>query len=72
MWWRRRPTRGSEWAVGRAPARGGIRKLAPLSIVALVACTALVGWFVPLLGLSLLAFLLIDVCFAALQRRATT
>ncbi|XGU19274.1 PepSY domain-containing protein [Rhodococcus sp. 3Y1] len=27
MWWRRRPTRGSDWAVGRVPARGGIRNL---------------------------------------------
>jgi uncharacterized iron-regulated membrane protein len=72
MWWRRRPTRGSDWAVGRAPARGGIRNLSPLSIVALVAVTALVGWFVPLLGISLLAFLLIDVCIAAFKRRATT
>lgn len=56
----------------RAPARGGIRNLSPLSIVALVAVTALVGWFVPLLGISLLAFLLIDVCIAAFKRRATT
>lgn len=72
MWWRRRPTRGSDWAVGRVPARGGIRNLSPISLVALVAITALVGWFVPLLGISLLAFLLIDVCIAAFKRRATT
>ena len=72
MWWRRRPIRGSEWAVGRAPTRGGIRKLAPISVVALIACTALIGWLVPLLGLSLIAFLLIDLSVAALRRRATT
>ncbi len=67
------PTRGSDWAVGRVPARGGIRNLSPpVGLVALVAITALVGWFVPLLGISLLAFLLIDLCIAAFKRRATT
>ncbi|MDI9917901.1 PepSY domain-containing protein, partial [Rhodococcus sp. IEGM 1379] len=71
MWWRRRPTRGSDWAVGNAPARGGIHSLSPISIVALTAFTALIGWFVPLLGISLLAFLLIDTSVAAFKRRAT-
>ncbi|NMM84558.1 peptidase [Rhodococcus sp. SRB_17] len=71
MWWRRRPTRGSDWAVGSAPARGGICNLSPISIVALTALTALIGWFVPLLGISLLAFLLIDTSVAAFKRRAT-
>ena len=72
LWWRRRPTRGSDWAMGRAPTRGGIRNLSPISVAAMIAVTALVGWFVPLLGISLIAFLLIDLSAAALRRRATT
>ena len=61
MWWQRRPTRGSAMAVGRAPMRGGIRQVSPVLAVALVAVTALVGWFLPVLGWSLLAFLVLDV-----------
>jgi uncharacterized iron-regulated membrane protein len=72
LWWRRRPTRGSDWAMGRTPTRGGIRNLSPISVAAMIAVTALVGWFVPLLGISLIAFLLIDLSAAALRRRATT
>jgi len=34
-----------------------------------VAATVVVGWFVPLLGLSLLAFLVVDVVVGLLQRR---
>ena len=29
MWWLRRPTRGSQWALGRPPLRGGIQADAP-------------------------------------------
>lgn len=41
-------------------------------LLPLAAATALVGWFVPLLGISLLVFLAADVAlgFAASRRRA--
>ncbi|MFF8605034.1 PepSY-associated TM helix domain-containing protein [Streptomyces sp. NPDC015346] len=52
MWWLRRP--------GRPVARGAWRKVPPTMLLPLLAVTALVGWFVPMLGLSLLAFLAVD------------
>ncbi|MGW4479420.1 PepSY-associated TM helix domain-containing protein [Rhodococcus triatomae] len=67
MWWRRRPTRGSDWAAGRPPLRGALRQVHPVAAVAVVAAAVAVGWFVPLLGWTLLGFLVID---ALLGRRA--
>ncbi|MFV8244128.1 PepSY-associated TM helix domain-containing protein [Mycolicibacterium peregrinum] len=64
MWWQRRPTRGSAWAVGRAPLRGTLRQLPPWAGVAVVAIVVGIGWALPLFGLSLLAFLLVDVAVA--------
>lgn len=58
MWWQRRPRGGT---VGRTPQPGGWRRVPPLGLVALGVSAAVVGWFVPLLGASLVAFLMIDV-----------
>lgn len=69
MWWQRRPTRGSRWAVGRPPVRGGMRRLSPLAIGVVAVAAVAVGWFLPLLGLSLLGFLVVDVVVGALKRR---
>ena len=75
MWWQRRPTRGSAWAVGRPPMRGTLRTLSPATVVALTVATIAVGWFLPLFGLSLLAFLIVDVAVAATKhphKKSTT
>ncbi|MGV0597536.1 PepSY-associated TM helix domain-containing protein [Mycolicibacterium porcinum] len=64
MWWQRRPTRGSVWAVGRAPLRGALGQLPPWGSVAVIVVTAVIGWALPLFGLSLVAFLLVDVALA--------
>lgn len=69
MWWRRRPTRGSQWAVGRTPPRGGARKMSVPALIAMAAVTLAVGWFVPLLGISLVAFVLVDVALGFYKRR---
>jgi uncharacterized iron-regulated membrane protein len=69
MWWRRRPTRGSAWAAGRPPLRGALRQVHPAQAVGVLVAAALVGWFVPLLGLSLIAFLLVD-ALVGLRARA--
>ncbi|MCX5378699.1 PepSY domain-containing protein [Streptomyces sp. NBC_00091] len=72
MWWMRRPTKESRLSVGRAQPRGAWRRL-PVTVLLPFACvTAVVGWFVPLLGISLAAFLVIDLAagFVAGRRRA--
>jgi uncharacterized iron-regulated membrane protein len=66
MWWRRRPTRGGR-PVGNPPRRGALRKTPRLAAVALVCAGAVIGWFVPLLGLSLLGFVLVDAAVGVLQ-----
>ncbi|WP_346425971.1 PepSY-associated TM helix domain-containing protein [Williamsia sp. 1135] len=62
MWWKRRPTRHREGvALARPPRRGALRKTHPAIAVAIVAAAVLVGWFIPLLGISLLTFILVDI-----------
>ncbi|MGV9799022.1 PepSY-associated TM helix domain-containing protein [Mycobacterium sp. NPDC003449] len=70
MWWQRRPTRGSSWALGRPPLRGAIRRLPPRAIAAVVAVAVVIGWCLPLFGLSLLAFLIVDAVVALRKRDA--
>lgn len=72
MWWLRRPTKERRLSVGRAQPRGAWRRLPVAVLLPLAAVTALVGWFVPLLGISLVAFLVLDVLigFVAGRRRA--
>ncbi|MFE5704936.1 PepSY-associated TM helix domain-containing protein [Rhodococcus koreensis] len=67
LWWRRRPTRGTR-RIGRPPVRGAWRRIHPATAGGVLAAAVLVGWFVPLLGLSLLAFLLVDLAVGALGR----
>lgn len=69
MWWQRRPTRGSHWAVGRAPVRGGFRRLPRPAMAAVVATAVAVGWFLPLLGLTLAVFVVVDLGIGAVKRR---
>jgi len=58
MWWTRRPTKGG--APSPLAPRGQFRKLSqPVGFVVVIAAVA-IGWFVPLFGISLLAFLLVD------------
>nr|WP_232016815.1 PepSY domain-containing protein [Gordonia insulae] len=73
MWWQRRPRRGGA-PVGSPPRRGGLRQLPIPAIVGVLVVAVAVGWFIPLLGLSLAAFVLVDVLIGAgkaLQRRQT-
>ncbi|MFD9482340.1 PepSY-associated TM helix domain-containing protein [Streptomyces nojiriensis] len=61
MWWLRRPTKDRKLSVGRAQPRGAWRKLPVTVLLPLAAVTAVIGWFVPLLGISLVVFLAVDV-----------
>ncbi|GAA4187934.1 PepSY-associated TM helix domain-containing protein [Streptosporangium oxazolinicum] len=60
MWWLRRPTRG----FGTPYERGGLRRLPLAVVLPLAAVVIAVGVFLPLLGISLLAFLVVDVVLA--------
>jgi uncharacterized iron-regulated membrane protein len=72
MWWQRRPTRADRRrAVGDPPARGTWRNLPRGPLAAGVLVVAALGWAIPLLGVTLLAFLVIDVLTGlAVRRRA--
>ncbi|MGW7104466.1 PepSY-associated TM helix domain-containing protein [Streptomyces sp. NPDC054883] len=72
MWWLRRPTKERRLSAGRPQPRGAWRKLPVTLLLPLAAVTAVVGWFVPMLGISLPAFLAVDVLlgFAARRRAA--
>ncbi|GAA1479848.1 PepSY domain-containing protein [Gordonia sinesedis] len=64
MWWRRRPssarTAASRRKLPAAPPAGALARLRPVEAVALVVVVAGLGMVVPLLGIPLAAFLLID------------
>ena len=72
MWWKRRPTRGG--ALPTMPRPGSLLRLAQArpfmtagaAIVVVVLCVA-----VPLLGISLAAFVLLDVAIALIRRART-
>lgn len=61
MWWQRRPTRGHRLRMGRPVRRGAWRSLPPVATGVLVVGAVAVGWALPVLGASLLAFLVLDV-----------
>ncbi|MDX2923342.1 PepSY domain-containing protein [Streptomyces coelicolor] len=70
MWWQRRPTRGDRRApVGRAPARGTWRQLPWPALAVAAPLIIAVGWAFPLLGWSLLAFLVLDALLGLIHRR---
>ncbi|MFB9466767.1 PepSY-associated TM helix domain-containing protein [Streptomyces cinereospinus] len=65
MWWQR--GRGS--AFGRPVPRGGWAQVPPRLLVPLLAVVAVIGYFVPLLGLPLAAFVVVDVVLGEIAHR---
>ncbi|MDQ4111025.1 MAG: PepSY domain-containing protein [Actinomycetota bacterium] len=70
MWWLRRPRGAGGLRFGRPVPRGVWRRLPWPALVALVVVTGVVGWFVPMLGISLVAFLVVDAALGAVRRRS--
>ncbi|NUK06107.1 PepSY domain-containing protein [Streptomyces lunaelactis] len=68
MWWLRRPTKERKLSAGRPMPRGAWRKVPLPALLPLAAVTALAGWFVPMLGISLLVFLAVDLTLGAVAR----
>ncbi|MCB5169296.1 PepSY domain-containing protein [Streptomyces bambusae] len=69
MWWLRRPTKARGLSFGRPQPRGAWRRLPVTALLPLAAATAVVGWFVPLLGISLAVFLVLDAVLGLIARR---
>lgn len=69
MWWKRRPTRGSAWALGRPAPRGAFLRGHWAGILAAITVMVALGLLLPLLGWSLLAFIILDTAIGAAKRR---
>lgn len=54
---------------GRPIPRGAWQQVPPLLLVALMAGVAVVGYFVPLLGIPLAAFIAVDVILGEIDHR---
>jgi len=67
MWWLRRPVRG-ETRFGRQPVRGAWRRVPGRVLAPVLVGAAVVGYFLPVLGVSLLGFLLLDVVLGLRNR----
>lgn len=68
MWWKRRPTR-SDALVGRPPARGALRGAPWWGIGAVGLAALAIGVWLPLIGVTLAAFVVIDVAIGAVRAR---
>jgi uncharacterized iron-regulated membrane protein len=71
MWWQRRPTRAGRRVPVGCPlgVRGAWQQLPAWGIVAGVPLVLAVGWALPVFGVTLLAFLAIDLIAGAVQGR---
>ncbi|WP_327699276.1 PepSY-associated TM helix domain-containing protein [Streptomyces sp. NBC_00459] len=65
MWWQR----GRASAFGRPIPRGAWQQVPPLLLVTLMAGVAVVGYYVPLLGIPLAAFIAVDVVLGEIDHR---
>jgi uncharacterized iron-regulated membrane protein len=65
MWWQR----GRGTAFGRPVPRGAWQQVPPQILVPAVAVIAVVGYFVPLLGIPLAAFIVVDVVLGEIAHR---
>ncbi|OIJ28900.1 peptidase [Nocardioides luteus] len=69
MWWLRRPRGARGLRFGRPVPRGAWRLLPWPVMVAVVVVTVVVGWFVPMLGVTLVGFLVVDAAIGAVRGR---
>jgi uncharacterized iron-regulated membrane protein len=72
MWWQRRPTRTGRRAIAGAPpvGRGAWRQLPNWGIIAGVPVVLAVAWVLPLFGVPLLGFLVVDLVLGLLRGRS--
>lgn len=68
MWWHRRPAKAPASRFGKPAQRGALRRLGPAAPAIVGTTTIAVSYLVPLLGVSLAAFLAIDIALGTRQR----
>lgn len=68
MWWTRRPTRGSKTNFAPALAPRSLGRLPKAQLAVIIGVSVVVGYLVPLLGVSLLAFIVIDALVSFLRK----
>lgn len=69
MWWQRRPTRADRrGSLGVPPSRGAWRGLPLPVLLAGVPLLVALGWALPLFGITLLGFLVVDALAGLLKR----
>ncbi len=69
MWWRRRPTRTTGSPLPTGPRRGVLAGLRPYEAVLVTLALAGFGYFAPLFGVSLVAFIALDAALSWWQTR---
>lgn len=69
MWWQRRPKHDPSQKVGVTPIRGALAHAPWWSLAAVALVAAGIGWFLPMVGISLIGFLVVDGLLALRGRR---
>ncbi|MFE2822291.1 PepSY-associated TM helix domain-containing protein [Streptomyces sp. NPDC059271] len=70
MWWQRRPTRADRRAaLGAPPARGAWRGVPSAGLAVGVVAVVALGWALPLFGVPLATFLVVDLATGVVRRR---
>ncbi|MFD6491119.1 PepSY-associated TM helix domain-containing protein [Streptomyces sp. NPDC060188] len=73
MWWQRRPTRADRRApLGAPPARGAWRGVPSAGLAVGVVAVVALGWALPLFGIPLAAFLVVDLVTGVVRGRRVT
>ncbi|MCM3500283.1 PepSY domain-containing protein [Microbacterium sp. P26] len=70
MWWKRRPTR-NHTLVGAPPRRGALGGAPWWGVASVVIGGVLIGLWLPLVGYTLAAFVLVDIVVGAMRRART-
>ncbi|MFD4366994.1 PepSY-associated TM helix domain-containing protein [Rhodococcus sp. NPDC058521] len=69
MWWLRRPTRARGLTFGPPAKRGALRRMPPWAAVTAVVIAVLLGWYMPLFGITLAVFVAVDVALGVRHHR---
>ncbi|PPF41979.1 peptidase [Pseudoclavibacter sp. AY1F1] len=69
MWWQRRPRRDPSRLVGDVPPRGALRRAPWWGVALVLTGAAVIGLFLPLIGVALAGFVVLDLGLGLVERR---